>query len=33
MILNLDRHKPAIMLAQTRRDEKLPPKLTQVISR
>ena len=33
MILNLDRHKPAIMLAQNQRDEKIPPKLMQVISR
>ena len=33
MILNLDRHKPGIMLAQNRRDEKILPKLMQVINR
>ena len=33
MILNLDIHKYQVMLAQFRRDEKFPPKLTQVINR
>ncbi len=33
MTINLDTHKYQVMLAQKRRDEKSPPKLTQVINR
>ena len=33
MILDLDIHKSSVMLAQNRRGEKIPPKLTQVINR